>query len=83
MTDLFQAAALAARPVPKPAKGFAALKPAGRDETHGGVTLFVHHCARCGDLQAPFGFLCLPDPMKGIWLCAECRDVVLAEEDAA
>ena len=91
MTDLFQAAAKAARPASKPATGFAALKPSGRFEKHGKAALFVHWCAKCGDLEAPFGFLCsigaamdTGDASRaGIWLCEECRDVVLAEEEAA
>lgn len=91
MTDLFQAAAMAARPAPKPAMGLAALKPSGRFEKHGKAALFVHWCAKCGGLEAPFGFLCsigaamdTGDASRaGIWLCVECCDVVLAEEEAA
>lgn len=80
MTDLFHAADMAARPAPKPATGLAALQPSGRFEQHGKARLFVHHCAKCGLLDAPFGFGCKPDPMKGIWLCREHRDELLAIE---
>lgn len=91
MTDLFQAADLAARPAPRPVRGFAALKPSGRFERHGKAVLFVHYCAKCGSVEAPFGYLCHLGPAMdtgdarkaGIWLCADCRDAVLAEEDAA
>lgn len=90
-TDLFQAADLAARPAPKPVRGLAALKPSGRFEMHGKAVLIVHHCAKCGSVDAPFGFSCrigvamdTGDARKaGIWLCSDCHDVVLAEEDAA
>lgn len=83
MTDLFQAAALAARPAPKAATGLDALQPSGRFEMHRGSMHFVHHCAKCGDVNAPFGFRCLPNPKNGIWLCSECRAEVLAEDEAA
>ena len=83
MTDLFQAAAIAARPAPKAATGLDALQPSGRFEKWRGSTHFVHHCAKCGDVHAPFGFRCLPNPRNGIWLCRACRDEVLAEEGSA
>lgn len=95
MTDLFQyasgASAPSTRSTPLPAKGLDALRPSGHFEQHRKAALFVHHCAKCGSVYAPFGFRChigaamdSRDPRKaGIWLCRDCNAEVLEEEMAA
>lgn len=88
MTDLFHYASEAARSAPMPATGLDALQPSGNFEKHGKASLFVHHCAKCGDVRAPYGYRChigaamdSRDPRKaGIWLCRDCNAEVMAEE---
>lgn len=93
MTDLFEAASRAARTAaPAPATGLDALQPSGRFEKWGSAVLFVHHCAKCGAVDAPHGYRCHlraalrepVDPRKaGIWLCDGCSAELQAEGVAA
>lgn len=83
MTDLFEAASRATRPAP-PLSLLDRLKPNGRYVADRSSSHFVHDCARCGGVVAPFGFrasliaaLRSGDASRaGVWLCLGCRDLV-------
>lgn len=91
MTDLFQAAAIAARPAPAPAKP--AIRPTGAfvPDPVGGTPHFVHDCGRCGARHALLGSnvrlraaMQTGNPaLAGTWLCAACDKVLRVEGAAA